>query len=286
MNGNRILLAIILAAVVLLLLPSGPRAEEKKNIAPRSIGGIELVLVPGGSFMMGQTEAEKRWLISYLTGVHGKKYGPAIYEKWHSDETPRRRVEVGPFLIGRFEITQRQYRELMGSNPSYQQGDEHPVESVTWNQAMEFCRRFGEVNGVKARLPREAEWEYACRAGTDTFFHWGNLPDHGKKYGWTRVLDGHHPVGLKLPNRWGLYDMTGNVTEWCMDWYGEKYYETGPAKDPAGPETGEAKIARGDTWCGYHEYTRSAHREFWKPDRAGNTRGFRIVVGIDGSTAP
>jgi formylglycine-generating enzyme required for sulfatase activity len=191
------------------------------------------------------------------------------------------------FWLGKYEVTQRQYEELMGTNPSKFPGPKRPVEGVSWNDAQEFMKKLNAREraagrlpaGWVYRLPTETEWEYAARAGTTTAYFFGDDAGALGKYAWYVDNSGHqsHDVGGKRANPWGLYDMYGNVWEWCSDWYGA--YPTGDATDPTGPATGECRVLRGSGWYGGPARTcRSAHRCLMTPDSRSNDFGFRVLA--------
>jgi formylglycine-generating enzyme required for sulfatase activity len=230
---------------------------KKKGLVAKKIGGIMFMRIPGGSFMMGSPA--------------GEGYG---------NEHPQHRVTFNSFFIGMYEVTQKQYRDLMGENPSYFKGDDLPVEQVSYNDAMKFCKRFSAKYGVKARLPYETEWEYACRAGSATTYYWGNNVNDA--YCWYEKNSGRttNPVGQKLPNALGLYDMSGNVWEWCMDWYGDDYYQSSPAGNPLGPRAGSSRVRRGGSWDNRDGDLRSAFRSWDLPDDRSSNDGFRVVLSI------
>jgi formylglycine-generating enzyme required for sulfatase activity len=150
--------------------------------------------------------------------------------------------------MGVTEVTQAQYEAVMGTNPSYFKGQTNPVENAFWEDATEFCKKLSEKTRQTVRLPTEAEWEYACRAGTQTAFSFGDDPSALGDYAWHAGNSGErsHPVGQKKPNAWGLYDMHGNIWEWCADRYGK--YPKGFATDPSGPTTGDTRVSRGGSW--------------------------------------
>ena len=180
-----------------------------------------------------------------------------------------------PFKMGVHEVTQAQYEQVMGVNPSKFKGADNPVENVSWDDAVEFCRRLSELPAEKAagnvyRLPTEAEWEYACRAGTTTKYSFGDDESEFGDYAWycDNSDEQTHPVGSKKPNAWGLYDMHGNVLEWCQDWYGD--YPSGSVTDPTGPAVGSHRVIRGGSWDRTAGYCRSAHR-YWFSRRAATT---------------
>jgi formylglycine-generating enzyme required for sulfatase activity len=188
----------------------------------------------------------------------------------------------------------------MGTNPVYfsKGGDgearvsgldtrRFPVENVSWEDAMEFCRRLSSLPEEKTaclvyRLPTEAEWEYACRAGTTTKWYCSDSESHLKQVAWfgeDYYSRGRtHPVGEKAPNAWGLYDMHGNVYEWCSDWYKEDYYKSSPVDDPQGPSKALYRVVRGGGWANDARFCRSANRYWFEPDRQVNFLGFRVAL--------
>jgi len=187
-----------------------------------------------------------------------------------------------PFKMGVHEVTQAQYEQVMGNNPSKFNAAENPVEMMSWDDAVEFCRRLSELPSEKAvgniyRLPTEAEWEYACRAGTATKYSFGDDGSDLGDYAWYDSNSGSktHPVGGKQPNAWGLYDMHGNVWEWCQDWYGD--YPTGAVTDPSGPASGRGRVRRGGGWSSFAEQCRSAFRIRLSPANRNPSNGFRVV---------
>ena len=184
-----------------------------------------------------------------------------------------------PFYLGKYEVTQEQWEAVMGGNPSHFQGKKLPVETVSWEDCQTFVRKLGEkVPGRTFRLPTEAEWEYACRAGSTTTYYYGNPEADLKDYGWyVGNSDGAtHPVGEKNPNAWGLFDMHGNVWEWCADWYGD--YPKGDVTDPSGPSAGMARVTRGGEWNRLANHATSAFRGKSDPKIRFSRCGVRVVV--------
>lgn len=189
------------------------------------------------------------------------------------------------FWMQETELTQNQYEQLMGPGPSFHKGPENPVDSVTWDEAVEFCRRLSELPPEKKagnlfRLPTEAEWEYACRAGTTTEFSFGDDESLMDQFAWYSANSNRttHPVAQKKPNAWGLCDMHGNVAEWCLDFYGE--YPQQALTDPRGPESGAKRTLRGGGWFHLPVFARSAHRDGSIPLARYFARGFRLVATI------
>ncbi len=215
------------------------------------------------------------------------------------NEKPIHRVKLDGFKISATLVTQAQYEKIMGVNPSHFKGDGHkgeaglPVEKVSWNDAMVFCEQLTKLSKGKGRftLPTEAQWEYACRAGTTTEFNTGdnlttdqanyngNYPYKNNQKG--KYLEKTTPVDRYPANAWGIYDMHGNVWEWCLDWYDEKYYEKcnekGVVENPQGPDGGSDRVLRGGGWNISEHYCRSAYRGYSSPGSRGDGIGFRLV---------
>ncbi len=231
---------------------------------------LKMIAIPDDKFFMGTEDRQIERLV--------KKYN----RKYFRAEKPQHEVTVQPFFMSKYPITQEQYQEIMGKNPSHFKGDERPIENVSWDDAVEFCQRLSQQTGKKYRLPSEAEWEYACRAGTTTPYHFGdNITDKLANYGGN--VGKTTPVGQFPPNAFGLYDMHGNVWEWCEDdWH--KNYQDAPNDGRAWlSENNDTKVLRGGSWFDHPEYCRSATRILFRRDIRGNDVGFRVVCGF-GST--
>jgi formylglycine-generating enzyme required for sulfatase activity len=260
----RILVAVSLST--LCLVGYGQEKEITNSI------GMKLVLIPKGTFQMGSPEGEKR-----------RAKGEVQHEVTLSKE----------FYLGVTEVTQVQYQKVMGENPSWFQGDNiqcdssnHPVDYVLWEEAVEFCKRLSELPEEKKagrvyRLPTEAEWEYGCRAGRQTAFSFGDARVSLGDYAWFVGNSNNrtHPVGQKKPNAWGLYDMHGNVWEWCSDFYGE--YPSSAVRDPAGPRVGSEHVLRSGGWnCEAADCRSASRRSFGPSDREFDTEGFRVALSL------
>jgi formylglycine-generating enzyme required for sulfatase activity len=219
--------------------------------------GMEFVLVPAGTFTMGSPRREP-----------GHEEG----EGRHQHEVRITR----PYFIGVCPVTGEQYAKVMGGDPSKFRGQERPVDSVSWHDAVGFCARLSK-DGRTYRLPTEAEWEYACRAGGNGAYCYGDDPADLDRYAWylANAGDRTRPVGLKLPNAWGLHDVHGNVWEWCQDWYGP--YAQDPSDDPAGPAEGAYRVTRGGSWFDYPLPLRCAARGRNMPANRSDDQGFRVV---------
>jgi formylglycine-generating enzyme required for sulfatase activity len=235
--------------------------------------GMKLVLIPAGEFMMGLPDS--------ASGSSGEK--------------PQHRVRITkPFYIGATEVTQWQYEKVMGENTSYlkESPSDAPVECVSWDDAREFCRKLSELATEKRagrlyRLPTEAEWEYACRAGSTTKYCYGDDESRLGDYAWysKNSNEKKHQVGRKKPNAWGLYDMHGNVAEWCEDRYDYQYYANSPTDDPLASPGGERRVYRGGGWPLDAEDCRSARREYNGPETRFNCLGLRVATAPLGTSA-
>jgi formylglycine-generating enzyme required for sulfatase activity len=190
-----------------------------------------------------------------------------------------------PFYLSVTEVTQEQYQAVMGQNPTFFKDDpRRPVECVSWEDAVEFCGKLSGKEGRTYRLPTEAEWEYACRAGSTTKWSFGDDESELWEYAWYygNSEATTHPVGEKKPNNWGLYDMHGNVWEWCADWHGWKYYAESPRDDPQGPKSGSARVNRGGTWAYPAGSCYSAGRCGLWPEERNRYLGFRVARSPSG----
>jgi formylglycine-generating enzyme required for sulfatase activity len=223
--------------------------------------GMQLRLVPPGEFTMGS---------------------PASEAGREDTETQHQVRITQPFYLSVHEVTQEQYERVMGNNPSKYKGANNPVEMVSWNDAVEFCRKLSAQEGVQYRLPTEAEWEYACRAGTTTTYSFGDDDSQLGKYAWYGANSGSttHPVGEKLPNGWGLFDMHGNVWERCQDWSGD-YGNEKVVTDPTGPASGSRRVLRGGAFSHPPKSVRAAYRTSYQPVSRVANDGFRLARTYD-----
>jgi sulfatase modifying factor 1 len=238
----------------------------------------DMALIQGGKFLMG--------------------------EKSEVDATPHE-VTVSAFYIDKYLVTQEQFQKVTGSNPSRWKGDRNPVEQVRWSDAVKFCNKRSELEGLQPcydlntwqcrfdasgyRLPTEAEWEYACRAGSTTSYFFGDNPAKLGEYAWHQGNSGGKPkpVGEKKPNPWDLYDMSGNLWQWCNDFYKVDYYAESPKQDPRGPVEGQTKVVRGGAWRFGAETCRSGYRYNENPGYSDvcfgyDIYGFRCVRNAGG----
>ncbi len=228
---------------------------------------LDMIFIPAGNFLMGSppNEAER-----------------------FEHEGPQHEVELNAFWMGKHPVTQEQWMTIMdGQNPSEFQGAKRPVEKISWYDAVEFCRQISNRTGHVYRLPTEAEWEFACRAGTSTPFHFGatiitELVNYNGSTPYASAPKGRlrgstTEVGIFLPNAFGLTDMHGNIWEWCQDWFDAYYYENSPVDNPRGPETGAYRVIRGGSWDSLARSCRSANRRFGAPGSHCNYLGFRLV---------
>jgi formylglycine-generating enzyme required for sulfatase activity len=262
---------------------------EVPLVSTNSIG-MKLVLIPPGEFMMGSPKE----LIEEELKAHA---GDQWWVDHFPGEGPKHQVRITKaFYLGVTEVTQGEYEKVMGSNPSEFSATgkgkdkvggldtkRFPVECVSWDDAVEFCQRLSERSGEKAAkrrygLPTEAQWEYACRAGSQSRWSFGDDVAKLGEYGWFNGNSGgmSHPVGQKQPNNWGLCDMYGNVWQWCQDWYDKGYYTNSPVDDPGGPPGGSGRVHRGGGWNLVAGYCRSACRDNRASEGRGSDLGFRV----------
>jgi formylglycine-generating enzyme required for sulfatase activity len=241
------------------------QATNAADVLHKSFAGIAFVKIEAGCFLMGRdTEL--------------KESSPI--------ELPQHKVCIEkPFYLGETEVTQKQWETVMGSNPSKYKGLYKPVEKVSWEDAQEFIKRLNaQEGGTFFRLPTEAEWEYAVRAGSSTLYSFANDAKNLAQYAWFGN-EGYHgsseEVGTKKPNQWGLYDMHGNVWEWVQDWYDPDYYHNSPEKDPKGPDSGQYRVYRGGSWVGKAVNLRSALRYSGLPVSRTSDIGFRLLREMD-----
>lgn len=233
------------------------KSEEELERLTIDLGECDIVLnkIEAGSFQMGSYE-----------GVGDE------------DELPVREVEITKdFYIGVYEITQAQWEAVMGSNPSSFVGENYPVETITWTQANEFCEKLSEISDYNVSLPTEAQWEYACRAGSTSKWFFGEDEAEFSKYCEDDIDAKTHEVGAFEPNGNGLYDIYGNVYEWCLDYYRYEYLED-DVTDPEGPTEGDARISRGGGWGGTADTCRSGYRNACGEEDATDGIGLRIVI--------
>lgn len=251
----------------------GARAKGTCRVLTLDIGGetMDFVRIPKGTFTMGSPQEEEG----------------------HRDDEGQHQVEfTNDFYLGRSPVTQAQYKAITGDNPSRFKGDRLPVEKVNWSDADAYCKALSKKLKRKVSLPSEAQWEYACRAGTRTAFHFGS-----KLNGDLANCDGNHPYGARTvgpykmkttaagsypANVWGLYDMHGNVWQWCQDWYGP-YSKLEDTRDPlqAKKQSDNHKVLRGGCWEAVAAYCRTAHRLENNPDDRGYLVGFRVLLSLE-----
>jgi formylglycine-generating enzyme required for sulfatase activity len=237
----------------------GAQPGEVREFTPLK---IKFCWCPPGTFEMGSPETAPSHLLN---------------------ETQHTVTLTRGYWMQQTELTQSQYQQLMGSHPAHYKGEHLPVESVTWSEATEFARRLSALPpekkvGNQFRLPTEAEWEYACRAGAATLFPHGDDEAGLEDFAWYHQNSARttHPVGEKKSNAWGLYDMHGNVAEWCQDYYGD--YPREAVSDPRGPASGDKRTLRGGNWFQVAMWTRASHRDAYAPSARYVGLGFRLVA--------
>jgi uncharacterized protein (TIGR03067 family) len=253
---------------------NNPSSSDKHSSNFTNSVGMKFTLISAGEFRMGNGES----------AAETKRIFEGKSATWFHDEFPQHPVRLSkPFYLGVHEVTQAQYERVMGANPSHFKGPRRPVETVSWEDAVEFCKTLSALPEEKTagrvyRLPTEAEWEYACRAGTRTHFSFANAPDDLGEYAWfTENSSGTtHLVGRRSASALGLYDMHGNVWEWCADWFGE--YTVPSMDDPVGPPTGSDRVIRGGSWFAPAGDCRSAVRVGMAPNSRYSVLGFRVIA--------
>ena len=274
----------LLIVGTLMSLAALVNADQPKKVSKevKNALGMILVRIPAGTIVMGSPKTE----------LHRG-----------SDETQHDVTISKPFYLGAFEVTQGQFEKVIGSNPAHfraagggksrvdgRDSADYPVERVSWLDAVDFCKKLSASEKKIYRLPTEAEWEYACRAGTRTVFHLGNdfnsnlANINGLSYSsYGKEIAGPFyrstvKAGEYKRNDFGLYDMHGNVQEWCADWYSEDYYQKSPKSDPTGPAEGTERVLRGGAWPSSAKACRSAARNHMPPEEKTYTSGFRVVL--------
>ena len=320
------LLTVLVAAICTAMIAAEPAANDQAaaNTITNSIK-MTLARIPAGEFMMGNPESNEELAKAFPQYDISRIEGLA-------DEKPLHKVRITkPFYLGIHEVTIHEFKQFVADasykteaegdgtggwgynpkiayfegrkpeyswrNPGFPQDDSHPVVNVSWNDAVAFCQWLSRKEGRTYHLPTEAQWEYACRAGTTTRFHNGADPEalakvaalndiktaalfpQWKKYA-IAASDGYEftaPVGSFQPNAFGLFDMHGNVWEWCADWYGEDYYTKSPTLDPPGPESGGVRVRRGGSWHSWPLYMRASFRNWNSPDTRYVLVGFRVA---------
>jgi formylglycine-generating enzyme required for sulfatase activity len=268
------------AFIAFVLQPIISGAAHSQEDVPGSIYknriGMEFVAIPAGTFLMGSPDADRE---------------AQPFEK------PQHSVTISrPFYIGKFEVTQQQWEAVIGSNPYSRDRSnpfynlpgmaeritrpDHPA-TVSWTDAQEFIAALNaREGGQRYRLPTEAEWEYAARAGTTTSYSFGDADADLGRFAWfgeNFASGGSHPVGAKAPNPWGLYDVHGNAWEWVQDWFDPSYYAMNPSVDPLGPAQGSKRVVRGGSWHNTAASWRTAFRRDYHPDYRGISIGFRVL---------
>ena len=261
-----IVAAIAIGVAVFVFSPSnaskGTESTESNAFENKTftVNGVsfEMIAVKGGTFTMG------------CTSEQGGDFD--------GDETPTDSVTLSDYYIGKFEVTQELWQAVMGSNPSYFKGNNLPVEQVSWNDVQEFITKLNQKTGANFRLPTEAEWEYAARGGnkSNSYKYSGSNTIGNVAWYWDNSNSETHQVGTKSPNELGIYDMSGNVWEWCQDWYGD--YSSGSQTNPTGPSSGSKRVARGGSWDGGAWNCRVSNRGSGTPDYRSNFLGFRLAA--------
>jgi len=283
----------------------GVAAESENSL------GMRFVLIPPGEFDMGSTQEELAKLLEQAKATNQ----PSWQIDRLSSEAPKHRVRISkPFWLGVHEVTRGQFRRFVddsgyqteaerdgtggyglvdgqwkqdprfvwNTDPGFEQTDDRPVVNVSWNDVTAFCAWLSEKEGEKSCLPSEAQWEYACRAGTTTRWYSGDDEDALKEHAWFsfNAANKSHPVGQKSPNAWSLYDIHGNVWEWCQDWWAVDYYAVSPLDDPTGAAGGSFRLLRGGSWYDVASGCRASYRRWHTPGDRREDRGSRLTRAV------
>jgi len=253
-HGFRLAKIADIKAVAVPMVPKSDPAKLKQEESNFTSIEKEMVLIPAGKFKMGSPATEK-----------GRS----------NNETPHEVTLTKPFYMGKYEVTQEQWESVMGKNPSDTKGAKLPVTSVSWEDCQEFIKKLNAKTNGGYRLPTEAEWEYACRAGTTTAYSFGDKITPKDANYFDSMIGKPIPVGVYKPNAFGLYDIHDNVSEWCEDCYGD--YPVGSVTDPKGPARGEYRVLRGGSFSSYESVARSSYRVSFTPATRYLSVGFRLA---------
>jgi formylglycine-generating enzyme required for sulfatase activity len=275
--------AFVAASVGVLLVLLGTvviRAVGQRRRPQYSLARFVAMIVAAGVGVLGGTHW---WESARILAEAKAEYqaASARFKDSYETEKPAHEVTISkPYYLGRFEVTQEQYQQVMGVNPSDFKGRNLPVENVSWDEAQEFCKKASGKTGLAVRLPTDAEWEHACRAGTKTTYYTGDAETDLERAAWYGKNSGNttHPVGQKVANAWGVYDMHGNVWEWVQDFY--EPYKAEAVADPQGPAQGQYRVLRGGSWLIIPRDCRSANRLWINPDYRYNIVGFRVAAWV------
>ena len=250
---------IILTIIALLAVSISAMAQSTQTFTVKGVS-FKMVDVQGGTFMMGGTSEQ----------------GGDV----DNNEKPIHKVTVSSFSIGQVEVTQDLWNAVMGNNPSYYKGAKLPVEQVSWDDCKVFIMYLNGLTGKKFRLPTEAEWEYAARGGSKSqgYKYAGSNTLNNVSWNYSNSGKTTHPVASKQPNELGIYDMSGNVFEWCNDWYTPGYESTSPKSNPRGPEYGMNHVIRGGSWLTPANDHRVSSRWYWTPNLGDNRIGLRLAL--------
>jgi formylglycine-generating enzyme required for sulfatase activity len=274
------------AVLILFLVFLAIRAVRQSRPPQYSLRSFVLMAMVAGAGVLGGTHwwHSRKTLTETIQRRESAvaEFPAALARYKEADKTARLAHEVTltkPYYIGKFEVTQEQYQQVLGRNPSHFKGLNLPVEMISWNDAQKFCKKASAESGQVVRLPTDAEWEHACRAGTRTTYYTGDAEADLDRAGWYEKNSNKmsHPVGQKVPNAWGIYDTHGNVIEWCGDWYEE--YKAEATVDPQGPGQGQCRAQRGGSWNWSCRVCPSPRRDRSNPGSRVDYFGFRVAVG-------
>ena len=251
----------VMMVVLLSVVSFSASGQKNKKFEVNGVT-FEMVYVPGGTFTMGATAEQDDDVWDWGKPVHS--------------------VTLSGYYIGKYEVTQAQWKAIMGKSPSWFTGDDNlPVEHVSWKDCQKFMKKLKELTGLNFSLPTEAQWEYSARGGKSGGTKYSGS-ENVDEVAWYKGNSGGetHPVGTKSPNSLGIFDMSGNVEEWCQDWYDEKYYNYSPTTNPTGPNSGSRRVRRGGSWIFNAGGCRVSSRDGSTPGYRGRGLGFRLCLSI------
>ena len=258
-RNNKIIMCVLIAVFAIWSSFAFFINQERKDEIIQNLID-NMVSVEGGTFTMGATSEQG--------------------SDADSDEKPAHEVTLSSFSIGKYEVTQEEWEAVMGSNPSFYKGAKLPVKNVSWDDCQDFIRKLNELTGKQFRLPTEAEWEYAARGGIKSKGYENSGSNDIDAVAWYESNSNSktHEVGTKAPNELGLYDMSGNVFEWCQDWYDNNYYGSSPSQNPKGPSSGSFRVGRGGGWGNNAGRCRVSYRGYDYPSSASGSYGLRLAL--------
>ena len=261
--------------IILCLIPCVLTAQNRTSVTRRSLNNLNDTLTQKQISVFSK-------MLENMVFVDGGifKMGVENVFDFNHDNVPIHQIEIEPFFIGKFEVTQDEWETVMETNPSSFKGSDLPVENVSWNDCRLFIDKLNDITGMNFRLPSEAEWEYAAQGGKYSHNYAYSGSNYPKSVAWyaDNSKSGTHPVGKKRPNELGIYDMSGNVSEWCEDYYDYSYYLNSPFNNPKGPEQGINRVVRGGGWLMDESYIGIRSRSVYPSTETNINIGLRLAM--------